>query len=119
MEISDRRALDAWMAEHVLLSADKMEPALIGNDVVYFSMEDPQDCFSPTTDSGSALDVWKAIQMAGHAVCSQKLESGEREVAKLQFYSSGISLDFSTVASTQELAICLFAKKLFPGAPAA
>jgi len=100
---------DAWIAEHVMGYIGELE-----YPDEYWKWEDDAHTsqtleYHPTIDPVAAMEVLKVLQ-ENHMVVLSKLPTGSFEVAKLTAYSS---LDFTTTAKTEELAICLFAKKLF------
>ena len=75
-------------------------------------------CPKYTTDPAAAMEALKGCARMGHVVTIEYTGTNTRGetqwmVCKLHCYSSGYSEEFCTCADTLELAICLFAKKLF------
>lgn len=111
MNEKELRELDAWIAVHVMRYIPVIRPADSTYPVLKYwidgaGLEILQPQFSPTSDEGSAMQVLKRCR----EIVSVALPAGGSTGVMVQ------DLDKKSryaIAETLELAICLFAKKLF------
>lgn len=109
MSTKEMRELDAWIHEHVfgkcLFDEHRINNALCRKCCMDCSSETHR-VKSPTTDPAAAMEVLRICAKKDVTIQIRKQDSGEWCVWDVQSWSDG-------TASTLELAICLYAKKLF------
>jgi hypothetical protein len=109
MSANDMRELDAWIAEKVMEFKIKNGRCWVTRPVLksltkVAHVEVDFEIEHYTTDPAAAMEVWKKCAEKQTTISIQKSKSGWR-VVSMDSHSFG--------CETLELAICLFAKKLF------
>jgi hypothetical protein len=115
MKIEELRELDAWIAENVMgfKKASRFEGGeLLGsrgqksNECRWLSNDDPKY----TTNPAAAMEV---LKKCGQETYPYQLQIEIQENGSVNISGGGFRQPYRITASTLELAICLFAEKLF------
>ena len=134
MNTQDKIELNQWIAVNVMYAKPRTEARAVNpktggmtlcendtitrRDVREFCIKHPEykcviaDVWPDYTTVDNAMQVLKKCAEKVHMVAIENTASGMWSVCKLQCHDL-LWCDFTTLAETLELAICLFAKKLF------
>lgn len=118
MNATELRELDAWIAEHVmgLVPYKNGITEASKNWWIDKSKDEIKQKFNPTTDPAAAMEVLKkcAEKMEEEYDDSRSIAINKERLTEIWFVSeTDVANGISESAKTPELAICLFAKKLF------
>lgn len=117
MTTQELRELDAWIAEHVMgwkitkyhCCGEQVERLKPSSGDLHANIRN----YSPTTDPSAAMDVLKKCSQMKFDVSINHFDAKNLNLLIGLKEWSVLTIGFEAQAETLELAICLFAKKLF------